>query len=202
MRVPYPMGFFAKGMDGRIDDAKAGWKGRGVFTTWGTRSAVPQRDGKRNHAQGGSLPDSNRSAGALTRIAYAAKLVLGWRLTFCGKATSAKERNPPWVAAIPTLQTRKYPRGRRRRALWLCKAACQAAENGPGVQKRGTVGRWVRVSAGRFAHPGRGIRNSRRVCKPPVRAERFQRERSPFFGPLPWTALPPLNAPEPTFPRR
>jgi hypothetical protein len=38
MRVPYPMGFFAKGMDGRIDDPNAGWKGKGVWTTWGTRT--------------------------------------------------------------------------------------------------------------------------------------------------------------------
>ena len=35
MRVPYPMGFFVRGMDGRIDDAKAGWKGRGVYATYG-----------------------------------------------------------------------------------------------------------------------------------------------------------------------
>src|SRR6516162_69441 len=28
LRVPYPMGFYAKGLDGRIDDATAGWKGR------------------------------------------------------------------------------------------------------------------------------------------------------------------------------
>jgi hypothetical protein len=27
LRVPYPMGFFAKGVDGRIDDPNAGWKG-------------------------------------------------------------------------------------------------------------------------------------------------------------------------------
>jgi hypothetical protein len=33
LRVPYPMGFFAKGLDGRIDDPNAGWKGRGVWTT-------------------------------------------------------------------------------------------------------------------------------------------------------------------------
>ena len=26
-RVPYPLGFFSRGMDGRIDDPKAGWKG-------------------------------------------------------------------------------------------------------------------------------------------------------------------------------
>ena len=30
LRVPYPMGFYAKGLDDRIDDASAGWKGRGL----------------------------------------------------------------------------------------------------------------------------------------------------------------------------
>jgi hypothetical protein len=39
MRVPYPLGFYTKGLDGRIDDPKAGWKGRGVWTT--LRSRVP-----------------------------------------------------------------------------------------------------------------------------------------------------------------
>ena len=28
LRLPYPMGFYAKGLDGRIDDPSAGWKGR------------------------------------------------------------------------------------------------------------------------------------------------------------------------------
>ena len=36
--VPYPMGFYAKGMDGRIDDPAAGWKGRGLWSTYGTRA--------------------------------------------------------------------------------------------------------------------------------------------------------------------
>ena len=35
MRVPYPMGFHSRGMDGRIDDPNAGWKGRGVYATYG-----------------------------------------------------------------------------------------------------------------------------------------------------------------------
>jgi hypothetical protein len=30
MRVPYPLGFYTKWMDGRIDDPKGGWKGRGL----------------------------------------------------------------------------------------------------------------------------------------------------------------------------
>ena len=46
MRVPYPLGFFAKGMDGRIDNPKTGWKGKGVWTTWGTRTPFHSETGK------------------------------------------------------------------------------------------------------------------------------------------------------------
>lgn len=38
LRVPYPLGFYAKGFDGRIDDAKAGWKGRGLWASNGDRT--------------------------------------------------------------------------------------------------------------------------------------------------------------------
>jgi hypothetical protein len=40
LRVPYPMGFFANGIDGRIDDAAAGWKGCGLWVTSGNRTPV------------------------------------------------------------------------------------------------------------------------------------------------------------------
>jgi hypothetical protein len=46
LRVPYPMGFYAKGMDGRIDDPKAGWKGRGLWTTSGDRAPWLMEGGK------------------------------------------------------------------------------------------------------------------------------------------------------------
>ncbi|MBT6035661.1 MAG: carboxypeptidase regulatory-like domain-containing protein [Kordiimonadaceae bacterium] len=46
MRVPYPMGFYAKGLDGRIDDAQAGWKGRGLWTTSGDRTPWMMEGGK------------------------------------------------------------------------------------------------------------------------------------------------------------
>ncbi len=46
LRVPYPMGFYAKGMDGRIDDPKAGWKGRGMWSTFGTRTPFHAEGGK------------------------------------------------------------------------------------------------------------------------------------------------------------
>jgi hypothetical protein len=38
LRVAYPMGFYAKGFDGRIDDPKAGWKGRGLWASNGDRT--------------------------------------------------------------------------------------------------------------------------------------------------------------------
>jgi hypothetical protein len=45
-RVPYPMGFFAKGMDGRIDNPNGGWKGKAIFTTYATRAPFHVEGGK------------------------------------------------------------------------------------------------------------------------------------------------------------
>ena len=36
LRVPYPLGFFARGLDGRIDDVDGGWKGRGLWANYGS----------------------------------------------------------------------------------------------------------------------------------------------------------------------
>src|SRR5437667_1381883 len=36
LRIPYPLGFYSRGMDGRIDDPNAGWKGRGLWANYGT----------------------------------------------------------------------------------------------------------------------------------------------------------------------
>ncbi len=46
LRIPYPLGFFAKNVDGRIDDPKAGWKGRALWTTTGTRAYFHSEGGK------------------------------------------------------------------------------------------------------------------------------------------------------------
>jgi hypothetical protein len=46
LRVPYPLGFYTKWMDGRIDDPKAGWKGRGLFATVSTRAPFHMETGK------------------------------------------------------------------------------------------------------------------------------------------------------------
>ncbi len=45
-RVPYPMGFLPKGMDGRIDDPKGGWKGRGIWSVYGGQVMWHQEGGK------------------------------------------------------------------------------------------------------------------------------------------------------------
>ena len=36
LRVPYPLGFYSRGLDGRIDDPNAGWKGRALYANYGT----------------------------------------------------------------------------------------------------------------------------------------------------------------------
>jgi hypothetical protein len=46
LRVPYVNDYFTKGMDGRIDDANAGWKGRALWTTYATRAMFHLETGK------------------------------------------------------------------------------------------------------------------------------------------------------------
>ena len=45
-RVPYPLGFYAKGYDGRIDDPNAGWKGKAIYSTFATRAPFHTETGK------------------------------------------------------------------------------------------------------------------------------------------------------------
>jgi hypothetical protein len=47
-RIPYPSGFFPKNVDGRIDDPSAGWKGKGLWSTSGTRTMFHLEGGKQN----------------------------------------------------------------------------------------------------------------------------------------------------------
>ena len=46
LRIPYPLSFFAKGLDGRIDDPNMGWKGRGLWSTNGDRTPWLKEGGK------------------------------------------------------------------------------------------------------------------------------------------------------------
>jgi hypothetical protein len=46
LRVPYPLGFYTKWLDGRIDDPSKGWKGRGLWATISTRAPFHMEGGK------------------------------------------------------------------------------------------------------------------------------------------------------------
>ena len=46
LRVPYPTGYYTKWLDGRIDDPKAGWKGKGLWSTVSTRAPFHMETGK------------------------------------------------------------------------------------------------------------------------------------------------------------
>ncbi len=46
LRVPYPLGFYTKWLDGRIDDPNGGWKGRELFATVSTRAPFHMEGGK------------------------------------------------------------------------------------------------------------------------------------------------------------
>ena len=46
LRIPYPMGFYSKGFEGRIDDPEAGWKGRGLWVPSGDRTPWLMEGGK------------------------------------------------------------------------------------------------------------------------------------------------------------
>ncbi|MBI3047081.1 MAG: carboxypeptidase regulatory-like domain-containing protein, partial [Acidobacteria bacterium] len=46
LRVPYPMGFYTKWLDGRIDNPNAGWKGRGLWSTVSSRTPFHMETGK------------------------------------------------------------------------------------------------------------------------------------------------------------
>ncbi len=45
LRVPYPMGYYARGLDGRIDDPKTGWKGRALWSNYAEVPLWHQEDG-------------------------------------------------------------------------------------------------------------------------------------------------------------
>jgi hypothetical protein len=79
LRVAYPNGFFAEGIDGPIDDAKAGRKGRRLRVTSGNRTPfhiaaidapAPAAPGKTKDTLpslvGRQLPAAPRPAGVLT----------------------------------------------------------------------------------------------------------------------------------------
>ena len=51
IRVPYPLGFFTRGMDGRIDNPNTGWKGRGLWAANNDRVVWLHEGGKGTTSQ-------------------------------------------------------------------------------------------------------------------------------------------------------
>ena len=70
LRVPYPMGFFAKSIDGRIDDPGAGWKGRVLWVTSGNRTPV--------HIEGINAP--HPGAPGATPATWSSPMVVNFQL--------------------------------------------------------------------------------------------------------------------------
>ena len=46
--VPYPLGFFSRSANGRIDDASTGWKGKGVWSSFSTYTPWHVEGGDKN----------------------------------------------------------------------------------------------------------------------------------------------------------
>lgn len=44
IRIPYPMGSYFRGLDGRIDDPEKGWKGRGIWTNYASSALAHAED--------------------------------------------------------------------------------------------------------------------------------------------------------------
>ena len=65
LRVPYPLGFYSRGLDGRIDDPNAGWKGRGLWANYGTNFLWHIEGGQGHEEQDGPVPGAARSAGSI-----------------------------------------------------------------------------------------------------------------------------------------
>ena len=60
-RMPYPMPFYTRGLDGRIDDAEADWKGRGIWAKYSSYMPMftETKLGSVNHIQMRSNPLAN-----------------------------------------------------------------------------------------------------------------------------------------------
>ena len=66
--IPYPLGFYSRGMDGRIDDANAGWKGRALYSNYGTHFVWQIEGGKGTKGKIVKFQLRPESAGSITYL--------------------------------------------------------------------------------------------------------------------------------------
>ena len=67
LRVPYPLGFHSRHVAGRIDDPKAGWKGKGMWSSYSIVHTLASGRREGCKAKGCEVPgptDSTREIGA------------------------------------------------------------------------------------------------------------------------------------------
>ena len=102
LQVPFPLGFYAKGFDGRIDDPKAGWKGRGLWSTNGDRTPWLMEGGKGSKPRAVHIqvrPIRWPSRAAVGRVSVDGKIVLFvgvWKSGRpTGRAPGATSRSRP-----------------------------------------------------------------------------------------------------------
>ena len=65
LRVPYPQGFYTRGLDGRIDDPQAGWERTRRLGQLRFGDELAQRRRQRNDQRDRSVPDPAASAGGV-----------------------------------------------------------------------------------------------------------------------------------------
>lgn len=62
LRVPYPLGYFTRALNGRVDDARSGWKGRGLWSNFSPYGPLARRGRKRHQKQTSEVPGPFQSA--------------------------------------------------------------------------------------------------------------------------------------------
>ncbi len=125
LRVPYPMGFYAKGVDGRINDPAAGWNGKSLWATSGNRTPF--------HIEAADAPAAG--APGVSPETYSNPLVVQFQLrpdplaheaTLLQRRAGGGENNSesraeisltsfgmPMAGCLPESRDERYPRGDR-----------------------------------------------------------------------------------------
>ena len=86
-KVPYPLGFYSRGMDARIDDANLGWKGRALYSNYGTHFVWHIEGGKGTKGKSVKFqlrPDPLAKVGEASNCIF---VVSGVRESFCATAS-------------------------------------------------------------------------------------------------------------------